>query len=331
MKKVENILQKEIGLYFELKEESIGTPSLYLGGEMCQVVLENGDKSWAFGYAQYVQESIRNVEEYLSKKGEALPYEAPTPLSNTYQPYIDVSEEVGPQESSYYQSLIGNLLWILELGNINICMEVSVMSSHLKLPRGVTLNKLSTCLDIYKNITMLRPYLIQVSLMFPTKTSKVKTGIEVFMGISTNKCHLIYLGPEDRESALPYEAPTPLSKPYQPYIDVSEEVGPQESSYYQSLIGNLLWILELGNINICMEVSVMSSHLKLPRGVTLNKLSTCLDIYKNITMLRPYLIQVSLMFPTKTSKVKTGIEVFMGISTNKCHLIYLGPEDRESG
>ena len=167
---------------------------------MCQVVLENGDKSWAFGYAQYVQESIRNVEEYLSKKGEALPYEAPTPLSNTYQPYIDVSEEVGPQESSYYQSLIGNLLWILELGNINICMEVSVMSSHLKLPRGVTLNKLSTCLDIYKNITMLRPYLIQVSLMFPTKTSKVKTGIEVFMGISTNKCHLIYLGPEDRES-----------------------------------------------------------------------------------------------------------------------------------
>ena len=36
--KYEDILWKEIGRYFELKEESIGTPSLYLDGKMRQSV-----------------------------------------------------------------------------------------------------------------------------------------------------------------------------------------------------------------------------------------------------------------------------------------------------
>ena len=36
----ESILRKEIGKYFELKEESIGEPSLYLGGHLRKVQLE---------------------------------------------------------------------------------------------------------------------------------------------------------------------------------------------------------------------------------------------------------------------------------------------------
>ena len=41
----EHVLQDEIGKYFELKEESIGPPDLYLGGKMRKVVLENGIKA----------------------------------------------------------------------------------------------------------------------------------------------------------------------------------------------------------------------------------------------------------------------------------------------
>ena len=40
---------------------------------MRQVVLENGSKERAFGYAQYVREDVSNVEEYLSNKGETVP------------------------------------------------------------------------------------------------------------------------------------------------------------------------------------------------------------------------------------------------------------------
>ena len=38
-------------------------------------------------------------------------------------------------DAAYYQSLIGILRWIVELGRVDVCLEVSMMSSHLALPR----------------------------------------------------------------------------------------------------------------------------------------------------------------------------------------------------
>jgi len=48
---------------------------------------------------------------------------------------LDVSPELKPTDAAYYQSLIGILRWIVELGRVDICLEVSMMSSHLALPR----------------------------------------------------------------------------------------------------------------------------------------------------------------------------------------------------
>ena len=91
--------------------------------------------AWAFGSCQYVQSAVNNVEEYLALKGEKLPYKAPTPLSSGYRPEIDVSPELGGEEASYFHSLIGVLRWIVELGRADMDCEVSMMSSHLALPR----------------------------------------------------------------------------------------------------------------------------------------------------------------------------------------------------
>jgi hypothetical protein len=45
----ERILRDRIGRYFELKDESIGPPTIYLGGHLRQVELTtNGVKAWAF-------------------------------------------------------------------------------------------------------------------------------------------------------------------------------------------------------------------------------------------------------------------------------------------
>ena len=134
----EKILRVEIGKYFELKEESIGHPSLYLGSCVHQVKLDNGVDAWSFSSSQYVQMAVNNVEEWLSKRDNGwwrLPTKAETPMKLTYQPELDVSPELSTEESSYYQSLIGVLRWIVELGRIAICLEVSMMSSHLALPR----------------------------------------------------------------------------------------------------------------------------------------------------------------------------------------------------
>ena len=104
---------------------------------MRQVTLYNGVKSWDFGSYQYVQAAVKNVEEYLKKQGKkTLPTKVhQNPLICKYHPEIDISQELEPQDSSYYQSLLGILRWIVELGQVDICVEVSMMSSHVEFPR----------------------------------------------------------------------------------------------------------------------------------------------------------------------------------------------------
>lgn len=82
----ESILRNEIGRYFKLKEESIGPPSLYLGGRLSKIQLSNGVWAWGFSSSQYVQASVKNVEQFLSKEENRrwkLPKNADTPMATT--------------------------------------------------------------------------------------------------------------------------------------------------------------------------------------------------------------------------------------------------------
>jgi Reverse transcriptase (RNA-dependent DNA polymerase) len=133
-----SILHNEIGRYFELKKESVGPPKIYLGGRVRKVQLENGVWAWSFSSSQYVQAAVKNVEEWLSKEENnvwKLPKKADTPIQTSYRPELDVSAELDPVLASYFQSLIGILRWIVELGRVDVCLEVSMMSSCLALPR----------------------------------------------------------------------------------------------------------------------------------------------------------------------------------------------------
>ena len=85
--------------------------------------------------SQYVQAAINNVENSLKENGKTLIKAAKTPLQNNYNPELDTSKELSDEESNQYQSLIGILRWIVEMGRIDICMEVSVMSSYVACPR----------------------------------------------------------------------------------------------------------------------------------------------------------------------------------------------------
>ena len=50
------------------------------------------------------------------------------------RPELDFLPELGHEDASYYQSLIGVLCWIVELGQVDICLEVSMMLLHLAKP-----------------------------------------------------------------------------------------------------------------------------------------------------------------------------------------------------
>ena len=48
---------------------------------------------------------------------------------------MDISPELDTEDASFYQSLIGSLRWIVEMGRIDICCEVSMMASQVAMPR----------------------------------------------------------------------------------------------------------------------------------------------------------------------------------------------------
>ena len=64
-KTAEQIIRGEVGKYFELKEELVGPPGIYLGGYVWEVKLNNEMTAWSFSSSKYVRTAVKNMEEYL--------------------------------------------------------------------------------------------------------------------------------------------------------------------------------------------------------------------------------------------------------------------------
>ena len=78
----------------------------------------------------------------IQKGTKGLQQRAPTPMNSGYQPELDVSPELSPDDTSYFQLLIGILRWAVKLRCVNITTEVSMLLSHLALPWEGHLHKL---------------------------------------------------------------------------------------------------------------------------------------------------------------------------------------------
>ncbi len=95
--------------------------------------VENGVWAWGLSPSKYVQEAVRNCKKYI---GENLPkfYKlmrlAPNLFPTDYWPELDtlpeLPPELPPEHASYYQSLMGIFRWMIELGCVDVCTEVSM-------------------------------------------------------------------------------------------------------------------------------------------------------------------------------------------------------------
>jgi hypothetical protein len=157
----EQVPRNELGQQFTLKEESIGPPKTCLGGSVRKVQLNNEVECWAFNSSQCVQAAVKNVEECMSKRRDdvnwTLPAKAETPLRTSCHPELDVSPEMQPTDTARCMSLIGMLRWMVELGRVGVCLECSMLSSHLWLPREGHLCQLFlvfACLKKHHNTEM---------------------------------------------------------------------------------------------------------------------------------------------------------------------------------
>ena len=55
-------------------------------------------------------------------------------MSSGYRPETDIIPKLGEEDTAYYHSLVGVLRLIVELGRVDIHIEVSMLSSHMALP-----------------------------------------------------------------------------------------------------------------------------------------------------------------------------------------------------
>ena len=63
------------------------------------------------------------------------PKQCKRPMSTNYCPETDVSPCLSTEDASYFQLLIGVLHWMVDLGRVDICCEVSMLALHLAMPR----------------------------------------------------------------------------------------------------------------------------------------------------------------------------------------------------
>jgi hypothetical protein len=120
---------------FKLKGDKATAPDMYLGVSLEKKTNSKGTKCWTLSPEKYVEASVKNVEEKLAKDGFRLPSKCQTPIKSDYHPSDDTSPELNAAGLTYYQEQIGVLCWAVEIGRLDILLEVALLSSHLALPR----------------------------------------------------------------------------------------------------------------------------------------------------------------------------------------------------
>ena len=108
---------------------------MYLGAQITETVNDNGTKCWTLSLEKYLKAAIVNVEETLVKTGNRLTSNYPTPFISGYHSAKDTSPELYAEGVKMFQELIGVLRWPIEIGRIDILLEVSLLSSYLAIPR----------------------------------------------------------------------------------------------------------------------------------------------------------------------------------------------------
>ena len=129
-------------------------PKMYLGADICKYTIHNDDNQvqcWAMSADSHVKKALEIVEQRLkndnvmfrpSNKTSDHPFS-----SQSYRPELETSRECNDDETQFYQSLVGIMRWLCEIGRIDILTETSLLSTYLTTPR---IGHLHQALHVFK-------------------------------------------------------------------------------------------------------------------------------------------------------------------------------------
>lgn len=128
----------KIGKEYEIKDGKVGPPEIYLGAGIEQFNVPNSDvKCWSMESKKYVKSAVETVKTLLEEDGRELKgsNKHKGPLPTNYQPELDTTKECDDEHASRFRQIIGILRWAIELGRIDILIEVAIMSQYQANPR----------------------------------------------------------------------------------------------------------------------------------------------------------------------------------------------------
>jgi hypothetical protein len=127
---------KEITAFYKAKDGSIKPPEIYLGANVSKMQLPDGQEVWTTSPKAYVKNALTVVEWLLQEDGDGyvLKSNVRNPFPTGYKPEIDITDKLSPSLASRYMQLIGILRWAVEIGCIDIFLEVSLLSQYQANP-----------------------------------------------------------------------------------------------------------------------------------------------------------------------------------------------------
>ena len=145
-------------------KEDFGTPDTYIGSNIDTFQLEDGRTVWSMTFVEYMYGAIKNVDSILegNKKSPKPFKDGHCSFPSSYRPEFDVTDELDEELTNRFQQLIGVLRWYIELGRIDIMMEV-IFSQHLCSPPEGHLNAVYNIFrylqnNLSKNLGMIEFY-----------------------------------------------------------------------------------------------------------------------------------------------------------------------------
>lgn len=187
---------------FKIKKDLIELPEYYLGARVRKQEID-GYTMWAVSSVEYIKAAVENVEETLSKKPRwNLPSRknSLTPMSTSYKPELDSTNELNDEDRAYYQELIGALRWATELGGVDVLLEVSLLSQYQACPREGHMEQL---LRIFGFLKYHQKMSLYMDPQIPNlDTSMVRSDCEAFK--------VFY---RDTREEMPARMPEPHGKP----------------------------------------------------------------------------------------------------------------------
>ena len=127
-----------LGRDFRLKAPP-ENPKMYLEGDISKFTVETGITCWAVSVDSHIKKALEVVDSILTRDGIQFKTSNKTTQhifsTTSYRPELDVTDYCDDNQITLFQSLVGILRWLCELGRVDILTETSLLSHNLVSPR----------------------------------------------------------------------------------------------------------------------------------------------------------------------------------------------------